>query len=79
MEDKEKKFPELLQKETTRRGFLRGSAVAAGSAVALATIGSLAPKSAQAQAQAKPPEPKKDPMKFLFAERQNCTGCRACE
>jgi Fe-S-cluster-containing hydrogenase component 2 len=77
MEDREKKIPELLHKETTRRGFLRGTAVAAGSAVALATIGSLSPKSAQAQA--KPPEPKKDPMKFLFAERQNCTGCRACE
>jgi Fe-S-cluster-containing hydrogenase component 2 len=78
MEDKEKKLPDLLQKETTRRGFLRGTALATGSAVALATIGSFVPKSALAQA--KPPEaPKKDLMRFLFAERQNCTGCRACE
>jgi Fe-S-cluster-containing hydrogenase component 2 len=78
MEDKEKKFPELFKKETTRRGFLRGTAVAAGSAFAVATIGGLASKAAHAQA--KPPEaPKKDLMKYLFAERQNCTGCRACE
>ena len=78
MEDKEKKLPGLLQKETTRRGFLRGTAVAAGSAFAVATIGGLASKAAHAQA--KPPEaPKKDLMKYLFAERQNCTGCRACE
>lgn len=77
MEDKEKKFPELFKKETTRRGFLRGTAVAAGSAVAMASVAGLASKSAHAQAT--PPAPKKDLMKFLFAERENCTGCRACE
>lgn len=77
MEDKDRKFPELLKKESTRRGFLKGSVIAAGSAVALATIGGLAAK--EVHAQAKPPEPKKDVMKYLFAERQNCTGCRACE
>lgn len=78
MQDKEKQTPELLSKETTRRGFLRGTALAAGSAVAMATIGGLAPKVAHAQA-APAAAPKKDPMKFLFAERHNCTGCRACE
>lgn len=78
MEDKEKKVSDLLQQETTRRGFLRSTALATGSAVALATIGNLAGKNAHAQA--KPAEaPKKDVMKYLFAERQNCTGCRACE
>jgi Fe-S-cluster-containing hydrogenase component 2 len=78
MEVKEKKVPDLFPKETTRRGFLKGTAMATGSAVALATIGSLVAK--KAHAQATPPEaPKKDLMKYLFAERQNCTGCRACE
>ncbi|MBM4272416.1 MAG: twin-arginine translocation signal domain-containing protein [Deltaproteobacteria bacterium] len=77
MEDKERNFPDVLKRESTRRGFLKGSVIAAGSAVALATIGGLAAK--EVHAQAKPPEPKKDLMKFLFAERQNCTGCRACE
>lgn len=77
MDGKEKKLPDLFQKETSRRGFLRGTAVAAGSAVAIATVGGLSSKAAHAQAA--PPAPKKDLMKFLFAERQNCTGCRACE
>jgi Fe-S-cluster-containing hydrogenase component 2 len=78
MEGKEKKFPDLFQKETTRRDFLRGTVVATSSAVAMATIGTLASKSAHAQAT--PPAPqKKDLMRFLFAERENCTGCRACE
>ncbi|HUH64994.1 MAG TPA: 4Fe-4S dicluster domain-containing protein [Syntrophales bacterium] len=77
MDDKEKKLTDLFPKETTRRGFLRGTAMAAGSAVALATVGGLASKSAQAQTAA--PAPKKDLMKYLFAERENCTGCRACE
>lgn len=77
MDEKEKIIPELLKKESTRRGFLKSSVIAAGSAVALATIGGLTAK--EGYAQAKPPEPKKDAMKYLFAERQNCTGCRACE
>lgn len=78
MEDKENKVSDLLKKETTRRGFLRTTAVAAGSAVTLATIGNLAVNSAQAQT--KPAEaPKKEISKYLFVERQNCTGCRACE
>ncbi|MGO9136548.1 MAG: 4Fe-4S dicluster domain-containing protein [Syntrophales bacterium] len=77
MEGKEKKLPDLFPKETTRRGFLRGTAVAAGSAVAMVTVGGLAARSAHAQATA--PAPKKELMKYLFAERENCTGCRACE
>ena len=78
MEGKEKKLPDLFPKETTRRGFLRGTAVAAGSAVAMATVGGLAAKAAHAQAA--PPAPqKKDAMRYLFVERGNCTGCRACE
>jgi Fe-S-cluster-containing hydrogenase component 2 len=78
MEGKEKKLPDLFPKETTRRGFLRGTAVAAGSAVAMATVGGLAARAAHAQAA--PPAPQqKDLMRFLFAERENCTGCRACE
>ena len=77
MEGKERKLPDLFPKETTRRGFLRGTAVAAGSAVAMATVGGLAAKAAHAQAA--PPAPQKELMRFLFAERENCTGCRACE
>jgi Fe-S-cluster-containing hydrogenase component 2 len=74
MERDDHKFPDVLSKETTRRGFLKGAAMAAGGAVALATVGGAAsPKKAAAQA------PPKDVMRYLFAERQNCTGCRACE
>jgi Fe-S-cluster-containing hydrogenase component 2 len=83
MEGKEKKLPDLFPKETTRRGFLRGTAVAAGSAVAMATVGGLAAKAAHAQStpdfRLLDPPPTKDVMRFLFAERENCTGCRACE
>jgi len=73
MEKEKKKIPGVMQAETTRRGFLKGAA-AAGGAVALATVGSAVPKVAEA---AKPE--KKSMNRYLFAERQNCTGCRACE
>jgi len=75
MERDEKKLPDVLEKETTRRSFLKGAAVAAaGGAVALATSGTATPSLAEAA------EPRKKPaLKYLFAERQNCTGCRACE
>ncbi len=84
MDDKEKKLADLFPKETTRRGFLRGTVVAASSAVAVATVGGLASRSAHAQAHSTAvPDAtapvKKDLMKYLFAERENCTGCRACE
>jgi Fe-S-cluster-containing hydrogenase component 2 len=78
MEGKEKKLPDLFPKETTRRGFLRGTVVAVSGAVSIATVGGLASKAAHAQA-TPPAAPKKDLMRFLFAERENCTGCRACE
>ncbi len=61
-----------LDKETTRRGFLKGAGAAAGFVVATTAIGGIRPPLAQAQ-QPKPV------MKYLFVERQNCTGCRACE
>jgi Fe-S-cluster-containing hydrogenase component 2 len=74
MEKEQKKIPDVMQKETTRRGFLKGAAAAAGGAVALATVGPAVPKVAKAA------EPAQNPMyRYLFAERQNCTGCRACE
>jgi len=74
MEKEQKKIPNVLQKETTRRGFLKGAAAATGGAVALATVGAAAPKVAKAA------EPERKPLyRYLFAERQNCTGCRACE
>jgi len=62
----------MLEKGTTRRGFLKGAGAAAGFVVASSAIGGLRPAAVQAQ------EPKPI-MKYLFAERQNCTGCRACE
>ena len=70
----ESKIPEIINKETSRRGFLKGAAIAAGGAVAVATIGAgVRPKEAKAAEAPKPME------RYLFAERQNCTGCRACE
>jgi len=75
MESEKKKFPDVLQKETTRRGFLKGAAVtAAGGAVAIVTVGSIRPKVVEAATPVK-----KSVLRYLFAERQNCTGCRACE
>jgi len=75
METEEKKYPEVLQRETSRRGFLKGAAVAAGGAVALATIGVIKPAAVKAANPAPPPKM----IKHLFVERQNCTGCRGCE
>jgi len=75
MERKDKKLPDALRQETTRRGFLKGAAVAAaGGAVAVATSGMVNPKTADAAASTGKPT-----LRYLFAERQNCTGCRACE
>jgi protein NrfC len=76
----EKKLPEVLKKETTRRDFLRGSAAAAGSAIAITAIGGIAPKKAEAQyATADVPGTPPYAKKNLFAERNSCTGCRSCE
>ena len=74
MERDEIKTPKLLEKETSRRDFLKGAVATAGGVAALATIGGLSVPRAKAAA----PE-KKVQMKYLFAERSNCTGCRACE
>ena len=68
------KIPEIVNKETSRRGFLKGAAMTAGGAIALATIGGgVRPKEVKAA------EAPKVMQRYLFAERQNCTGCRACE
>jgi Fe-S-cluster-containing hydrogenase component 2 len=69
----EQKVPEIIGKETSRRGFLKGAAVTAGGAIALATIGGVKPQEAKAA------EAPKVVQRYLFVERQNCTGCRACE
>ena len=57
MEGKEKKLHDLFPKETTRRGFLRGTVVAVSGAVSISTVGGLASKAAHAQAT--PPVPQK--------------------
>lgn len=76
MEKEEKKYPDVFQKETTRRGFLKGAAyTAAGGAVAMATVGAVRPGVATAA----DPAPPKKIIRNLFVERQNCTGCRGCE
>ena len=76
----EKKLPDVLKKETTRRDFLRGTATAAGGALAITAIGGIAPKKAEAQyAVQTAPGTKPYAQKYRFAERQNCTGCRSCE
>jgi Fe-S-cluster-containing hydrogenase component 2 len=78
MEDK--KLPDVLKKETTRRDFLRGTATAAGGALAITAIGGIAPKKAEAQYSVQTaPGTKPYAQKNLFAERNNCTGCRSCE
>ena len=76
----EKKLPDVLKKETSRRDFLRGTATAAGSAIAISAIGGIAPKKAEAQYSVQGvPGTKPYAQKYRFAERQNCTGCRSCE
>jgi Fe-S-cluster-containing hydrogenase component 2 len=76
----EKKLPDVLKKETTRRDFLRGSAAAAGSAIAITAVGGITPKKAEAQYMTTDvPGTAPYAKKNLFAERNNCTGCRGCE
>ena len=74
MEKDKKNTSKLLEKETSRRGFLKGAVATAGGVAALTTLGGLKPPTAKAAEPAKKPQ-----FKYLFAERQNCTGCRACE
>ena len=75
MEKDDRKLGAVLGKETTRRGFLKSAGAVAGAAVAAGKVTGVRP--AQAAQAAAPQE--KPLMKYLFAERQNCTGCRACE
>ncbi len=76
----EKKTHEVIKKETTRRDFLRGSAAAAGSALAVTAIGGMAPRQADAQISVQmTPGAKPYAQKFLAVDRKNCTGCRSCE
>ena len=76
----EKKLPDVLKKETTRRDFLRGTATAAGGALAITAIGGMAPKKAEAQYSVQTaPGTKPFAQKFLYVARHNCTGCRSCE
>ncbi len=63
-------FPD---KKTSRRAFLKSAGTAAGIALASTTMGTAR------RATAAEPEKTNPQMKYLFAERQNCVGCRACE
>jgi Fe-S-cluster-containing hydrogenase component 2 len=72
MKDKEKDASPLFFKETSRRSFLKGVAIAAGGTLATAAIG-VRPGEVRAADAPKPVQ------RYLFAERRNCTGCRACE
>ncbi len=72
--EKDEKIPKVeVGNGTTRRGFLKGAVAATGGAVAIATVAAAVPRTAKAQAAPSPMS------RFLFVERQNCTGCRACE
>ncbi|MDR1855955.1 MAG: 4Fe-4S dicluster domain-containing protein [Desulfovibrio sp.] len=59
----------------TRRRFLEQTALAA----AALPLAAQAAKAAQAPAPAPAAPPAKPKMRYLFAERASCTGCRACE
>ena len=67
--------PSVFEKSTSRRKFLKGTISTVGGFAAMATVSGLKTPGAEAAA----PEQKKEKMKFLFANRENCTGCRACE
>ena len=64
----------FLNKKTSRRTFLKEVGTAAGIALASTTLGT--PRQSAAAAEPAQPNPQ---MRYLFAERQNCVGCRACE
>jgi Fe-S-cluster-containing hydrogenase component 2 len=65
----------VVEKKTSRRSFLKGALTTAGSVATIVTVGGFKTPDVGA---AEPAE-KKDKMKYLFAVRENCTGCRACE
>ncbi|MCK4822853.1 twin-arginine translocation signal domain-containing protein [bacterium] len=74
MERDEMRNPKIFKKETSRRGFLKGAIATAGGVAALATVGGFKAPAVKAAA-----TEKKKELKYLFAVRENCTGCRACE
>lgn len=74
-EKEEHRSQRVLGKKTSRRAFLKSvGTAAAGAAVAAAAVGA---GSTSAKAASEPAV--KPSMRYLFAERQNCVGCRACE
>ena len=73
--DNKIKTAKILEKETSRRSFLKGAMATAGGVAAWATVGSLRTPAVRVAAA----EEKKELMKYLFVVRENCTGCRSCE
>lgn len=63
----------------SRRCFLKRSAQLAGGLALVSTIETIAAPSALMAAEAPAPIKPEDRMKYLFAQRENCTGCRSCE
>ncbi len=61
-----------------RRCFLKKSAQLAGGIV-LASMPSISVPSETVAAEAKAPLKPEDRMKYLFVQRESCTGCRSCE
>lgn len=72
-DDKER--PALIN--PSRRCFLRKSVQLAGG-LALASMSAAAPAVVRAAEEKAPIKPE-DRMKYLFVQRENCTGCRSCE
>ncbi|MDR2800070.1 MAG: 4Fe-4S dicluster domain-containing protein [Desulfovibrio sp.] len=66
---------EVQKERLSRRGFLKNSGLLA---VALPVVGTLGSAREGSAAEA-PKTPAQVGMKYLFAERAACTGCRACE
>jgi Fe-S-cluster-containing dehydrogenase component len=64
---------------TSRRCFLKRSAQLAGGLALVSTIETIAVPKIVLAAEEKAPIKPEDRMKYLFAQRENCTGCRSCE
>lgn len=68
-----------IEIDPSRRCFLKGSFTVAGGLAAATAMSKLITPSLVLAAEAKQPLKPEDRMKFLFALRDQCTGCRACE
>ncbi len=68
--------PEITN--TSRRNFLKKSAQLAGGIV-IVSMPSLTSAADAPATEAKAPIKPEDRMKYLFVQRENCTGCRSCE